>query len=63
MGRDIGLYEIIRKCYIRYGQKDVTAFVDELASFLTFEGKRRFKGGKVTIYENDSKRLSTIIIR
>ena len=63
MGQCSGFMQTIRRIFINDGGKDIVQFVDDFATFLTFEGKRQFRERKAINLENDIFKLHPVIAR
>ena len=63
MGKDIGMFAALKNTFVDYGPEEIVKFVDNFATILNFEGKPIIRGRRKTMIENDTKRLTTIIIR
>ena len=63
MGECSGISQLIKRIFINNGEKEIVQFVDDFASFLTFEGKQQFRHGKAIKLENEIFKLNPVITR
>ena len=63
MGQCNGVFQTLKRIFINNGENEIVQFVDEFASFLTFEGKRKFHRRKAIHLENDIYKLHPVISR